>query len=33
MCDGDHEWMMRFAWFGEIVDELTDDDPGQPLNA
>src|SRR5260370_35049980 len=25
--DGDHEWMARFVWFGEIVDELDDDEP------
>jgi len=32
MRDSDYEWMARFAWFGEIVDELTDDEPGKALD-
>ena len=32
MRDNDHEWVMRFAWFGEIVDEQTHDEPGKPLD-
>jgi hypothetical protein len=32
MRDGDHEWMARFAWFGEIVDALDNDEPGMQFD-
>jgi hypothetical protein len=28
----DQEWLARFAWFGAIFDELSNDEPGQPLD-
>jgi hypothetical protein len=29
---GDHEWLARFGWFGEIVDELQDEKPDKTLD-
>jgi hypothetical protein len=29
---GDHEWIARFGWFGEILDALDNDVPGKPLD-
>jgi hypothetical protein len=30
--EDDPVWLKRFEWFGDIFDELTNDEPGQPLD-
>jgi hypothetical protein len=29
---GDAAWLERYAWFTKLVERLSDDEPGKPLD-